>query len=145
MMALADQVVARGGGPVRELVVVEVHRPAGAVGDAVVVAAQRDEIREVGRAAFVPVEHVMVVAPVDGGVAAGEGAATVADRDGAALGDGGEPVGVADIDGDAHVVDHHGPQIRVAAPHVRGGSGDGRAVWVGDLTIVQHQGDLGTG
>ncbi len=145
VVALAGEVVAGGGGPVGGLVVVEGHGPAVAVGDAVVVAAEGDEVGEVGGAALLPGGGVVEVAPVDGGVASGEGAACVADGDGVALGGGGEPAAMADVDGDAHFVDEHSPHVRVTTPGVDGSLGEWGAVGGTGLLVVRDEGDLERG
>ncbi len=125
------------------LSVIEGHRPPVAVGDPVVMPAERDQIGEIGGPTLVPVDHVMVVAPVDGGVAAGEGAPAVADGDGSTLCDGGEPLGVADIDRDPHLVHDDRPHLGVTAPDTGRGPGQRGAIGVGHFVVVHHQGDLG--
>ncbi|MEB0133685.1 hypothetical protein QN385_25960, partial [Pseudomonas sp. CCI2.4] len=76
-----------------------------AVGDAVVVSAQADEVVEVGGAAVFPVVDVVQVAPRHGGVAAVEGAAAVAYGCGASLVVGGEAFVASHGERDGVVVD----------------------------------------
>ena len=68
----------------------DAHHPAVAVDDAVVVAAQQDEVVGVGCSTVVVVFHVVGVAPVGWGFTSGEHAPTVSDRKSASL----CPVGV---------------------------------------------------
>ena len=143
MMALAYQAVAAGRGPVRELVVVKRHGPADTMRDPVMVAAQGDQVGEIGRPTLVPVDHVMVVAPVDRRVAPGESAAAVAHRNGSTLGDRGQSLGMADINGNAHFIHDHRPHFRVASPHVNGGPGKRRSLRIASFVVVHDQGDLG--
>ena len=93
-VALAPEGLPCGGGEDGPSVGVEVHGPAAAVHDGVVVAAQAHEVADVGDAAVFVVDAVVHVAPDDAGVAAGEGAAAVAGAHGAALVVGGEADGV---------------------------------------------------
>ncbi len=110
-----------------------------------VVATQGDQVRKVGRPALPPVDDVVVVTPVDGGITPREGAAAVTHGNRPTLGDRGEPAGGTDVDGDAHVIENYGPDRRVTAPYVASGTWEWGAFGIAGLLIVQHEGDLGAG
>ena len=77
VVSLAVDGVAGGGGPGEPLSAGGLHGPVVSVGDAVVMAAEEDEVVGVGGAVVVPVGDVMRVAPVDGCPASGEHTSTV--------------------------------------------------------------------
>ena len=62
--------------------------------------AETGEVREVGGSAVLPVPEVVEVAPVGGGVAAGEDTPAVAGVGGASLGSVGVTLGAPEVEGD---------------------------------------------
>ena len=98
----------------RESVVVYADFPGGVVDDAVVAAAQQDEIVEVGGAAVGPVSDVVGVGPAGGVGAAGVGAALVAGGQGFALVDGDQSAAASDVQGFGSAIQDHGDEVAVA-------------------------------
>src|SRR5688500_10894146 len=97
LVALRPELAARWAAPPVPAVGSGEHRPASAVGDAVVPPAQEGQILQVRPAAVPVVIDVMGVGPGRRGGAAGEDAAAVPGGEGPALGGGGP------ADGPAHV------------------------------------------
>jgi hypothetical protein len=120
VMSLGPEGVSGGGLPPGPSVGLDVELPAVAVGDAVVVAAQRDEPVQVGGAAEVVFVEVMSVAPGGRGGTAGEHTASVANRHGSALCGGGVTDGSSHVQRDTKVVDDDGNQVGVAQQHPNG-------------------------
>ena len=114
---------AGGGGRNSGLPVVgvEADLPGGVVDDAVVLAAEQDEVVQAGRAAVGPVDDVVGVAHHGWAGAAGEGAVVVAGDQGAPQGRGDESCGAADVEDLAVGAEADRDEVGVAGQAAYGG------------------------
>ena len=103
---------------------VEADLPGGVVEDAVVFAAEQDEVVEVGGAAVGPVDDVVGVAHDRWAGAAGEGAVSVAGDQGAPQGGGDQSVGAADVEDLAVGAEADRDELGVAGQAADGGDGE---------------------
>src|SRR6266498_3038113 len=115
----------------------------------VVAGAEQDGVEQVGGAAVGPVQQMVDVAPAGGQVAAGEGAALIAEDQGAAQRGGDGALGAAEVQGLAGPAEDGGDDFGVAGESAHGGGGQvvagvqgAGAEFGGEFGVVQgeHQG-----
>jgi hypothetical protein len=115
---------------------VEADLPGGVVDDAVVFAAEQDEVVEGGFAAVGPVDDVVGVAHDWWSGAAGEGAVMVAGHEGSPQGWGDESGGASDVEDLAIGAEADGDEVGVAGQAAYGGDREAQSVVGADLRPV---------